>query len=33
MQELNKCQTKVEKYTDRERTGPNIVKLNQVLGK
>ena len=29
-QEYNKCQAKVDKYQDRERTGPNIVKLDQV---
>ncbi len=30
MQEYNKCQAKVDKYQERERTGPNIVKLDQV---
>ncbi len=29
-QEYNKCQAKVDKYQERERTGPNIVKLEQV---
>ncbi|XP_013383159.1 bridging integrator 3 [Lingula anatina] len=27
LQEYNKCQSKVEKYQDRERTGPTVVKL------
>lgn len=27
LQEYNKCQTKVEKYVDKERTGQNLVKL------
>nr|KAG5685443.1 hypothetical protein BaRGS_025801 [Batillaria attramentaria] len=28
LQELQKCQSKVSKYQDRDRTGPNIVKLD-----
>lgn len=30
LQEYNRCQAKVDKYTERERTGPNIVKLETV---
>ncbi len=30
LQEYSKCQAKVDKYQERERTGPNIVKLDQV---
>ncbi|XP_064630777.1 bridging integrator 3-like [Lineus longissimus] len=29
LQECNKCQARVEKYQDRERTGSNIAKLDQ----
>ena len=29
-QELNKCQAKADKYGDRDRTGPNIVKIDVV---
>lgn len=30
LQEYSRCQTKLEKYQDKERTGPNLSKLEQV---
>ena len=30
LQEYNKCQSRVDKYQDRDRTGQNVVKLDSV---
>ena len=32
LQEYEKCQQKKDKYATRERTGPNVVKLENVCG-
>ena len=32
LQEYSRCQSKLEKYQDKERTGPNLAKLEQVRG-
>ena len=30
LQEYNRCQARVDKYQDRDRTGQNVVKLDSV---